>query len=114
MKISENIAEIKSQLTSSVRLVVVSKQQSVEKMKEAYGFGIRDFAENRLQEALEKQEKLKEYNDISWHFIGHLQANKAKKVLKNFDWIHSVDSLKLAQHLNKITNDISVSPHIFL
>lgn len=114
MKISENITRIISQVPSSVRLIAVSKQQSVEKIKEAYNSGIRDFAENRLQEALEKQEKLKEYSDISWHFIGHLQTNKAKKVLENFCWIHSVDSLKLAQHLNKIIDDISVSPHICL
>ena len=114
MEINKRITQIRSEIPSSVSLIVVSKQQSVESIKEAYNSGIRDFAENRLQEALEKQEELKEYDDISWHFIGHLQTNKAKKVLENFNWIHSVDSLRLAQHLNQIIEKISASPYICL
>ena len=112
MEINKRITQIRSEIPSSVSLIVVSKQQSVESIKEAYNSGIRDFAENRLQEALEKQEELKEYDDISWHFIGHLQTNKAKKVLENFNWIHSVDSLRLAQHLNQIIEKISHKLHL--
>ena len=99
MEINKRITQIRSEIPSSVSLIAVSKQQSVESIKEAYNSGIRDFAENRLQEALEKQEELKEYDDISWHFIGHLQTNKVNKCLRLFDTIDSVDTLKLAEKI---------------
>ena len=86
-----------------VRLITVSKQVSVEAIESCYQEGIRDFAENRLQEAIEKQNQLKDCPDICWHFIGHLQTNKAKKAVESFAWIHSVDSLKLAQRLDFYT-----------
>ena len=63
--------------------------------------GIRDFAENKVQEALAKQSELQDLTDITWHFIGHVQSNKSRKVVENFDWIHSVDSLKLAARMNR-------------
>ena len=81
MTIPENIDKILGQIPSSVRLVAVTKKKSVTAIKEAYDYGIRDFAESRVQEALEKQEQLRDYQDICWHFIGHIQTNKAKKVL---------------------------------
>ncbi|MDJ0844391.1 YggS family pyridoxal phosphate-dependent enzyme [Crocosphaera sp.] len=114
MTITENLDKILGQIPSSVRLIAVTKKKSVAAIKEAYDYGIRDFAESRIQEALLKQEQLQEYQDICWHFIGHVQTNKAKKVLENFHWIHSVDSLKLAEYLDKLASKTSISPHICL
>ncbi len=114
MTIAQNIDQIRHQIPSHVRLIAVTKQKSVAAIKEAYDCGIRDFAESRLQEALEKQEQLQDYHDICWHFIGHLQTNKAKKVLENFHWIHSVDSLKLAQRLNEWAANSSIDSHVCL
>jgi hypothetical protein len=112
--ITERINQIKQQIPAHVRLIAVTKQIAVETMREAYGAGIRDFGENRLQEAIVKQEQLQDLPDICWHFIGHLQTNKAKKVLEHFQWIHSVDSLKLAQHLDRLARELSCFPKICL
>ncbi len=112
MTIAENIDKILSKIPSSVRLIAVSKKKSVTAIKEAYNYGIRDFAESRVQEALLKQEELQDYQDICWHFIGHIQTNKAKKILENFHWIHSVDSLKLAEYLDKLAAKSSIFPHV--
>ncbi len=114
MTIAENIDRILGKIPSSVRLVAVSKKKSVTAIKEAYNYGIRDFAESRVQEALLKQEELQEYQDICWHFIGHIQTNKAKKILEKFNYIHSVDSLKLAEYLDKLAAKSSIFPHVFL
>jgi hypothetical protein len=102
MSIASKIDALRQTLPSNVRLIAVSKQVSVTAMREAYGAGLRDFAESRLQEAIAKQEELADLPDICWHFIGHLQTNKAHKVLDRFDWIHTVDSLKLAQRLDQL------------
>lgn len=83
-------------------------------MRLAYEAGIRDFAENRIQEALTKQLELQDLQDITWHFIGHLQRNKAKPALTHFQWIHSVDSLELAQRLNHLATDLDTSPKLCL
>ena len=96
----ERLKTIQKSIPSHVRLIVVSKKVRVEVIKQVYQQGIRDFAENRLQEALDKQIQLKDLKDICWHFIGHLQTNKAKKAVESFAWIHSIDSLKLAKRLN--------------
>lgn len=98
--IADRLKKVQATIPSCVRLIVVSKQVSVEAIASCYQEGIRDFAENRLQEALEKQSQLKNFTDITWHFIGHLQTNKAKKAVESFAWIHAVDSLKLAQRLD--------------
>lgn len=94
------LREIQTTIPSHVRLIAVSKTVPPEAMLMVYGEGIRDFAENKLQDAISKQQQLKDFSDICWHFIGHLQTNKAKKVVECFSWIHSVDSLKLAQKLD--------------
>jgi pyridoxal phosphate enzyme (YggS family) len=112
--ISQRINNIRRQIPSQVRLVAVSKLVPSEAIREAYTAGIRDFAESRLQEALPKQEQLQDLSDICWHFIGHLQANKAKKVLENFQWIHSVDSLQLAQRLDRLASELSCTPQVCL
>jgi pyridoxal phosphate enzyme (YggS family) len=75
---------------------------------------VRDFAESKLQEAISKQQELKDLPDISWHFIGHLQANKARKVLESFDLIHSLDSLKLAQRLDRLAAELEINPQVLL
>jgi len=103
--IRENLDFIRQNLPVNVRLVAVTKKMSIDKIKEAYNAGVRDFGENHLQEALEKIEILKDFPDICWHFIGHLQSNKASKVVKHFQWIHSVDSLKLAQTLERLAQE---------
>ena len=84
----------------SVRLVAVSKTMPVERVREAIQSGVAILGENYIQEAGDKISALSVY-PVSWHFIGHLQRNKAKYAVKLFDLIHSVDSLKLAQEVDK-------------
>jgi len=110
----EHIATIRSSLPPSVRLIAVSKQVSAQAIRSAYAAGIRDFGESRIQEAASKQAELHDLPDITWHFIGHLQGNKAKKALEHFQWIHSVDNLKLAQRLNQLAQQLGVSPQVCL
>jgi pyridoxal phosphate enzyme (YggS family) len=112
--ISQKIALIKQEIPPNVELIAITKQVSIEAMREAYKAGIRNFGENRLQEALLKQEQLKDLTDVDWHFIGHIQKNKAKKVLQNFAWIHSVDSLSLAQRMNSLAAELNLMPKVFL
>ncbi|RCJ28045.1 YggS family pyridoxal phosphate enzyme [Nostoc minutum NIES-26] len=112
--ISERIAKIRASLPPSVRLIAVSKQVPAEVIRSAYAAGIRDFGENRIQEAASKQAELHDLSDITWHFIGHLQSNKAKKALELFQWIHSVDNLKLAQRLNQLAQELGVHPQVCL
>jgi pyridoxal phosphate enzyme (YggS family) len=84
----------------SVRLVAVSKTMPTDRVREAIKAGVTTLGENYIQEAREKFNALSSYN-VSWHFIGHLQTNKAKYAVRIFDLIHTVDSLKLALELNK-------------
>lgn len=112
--IAQRINRIRQQLPSSVRLIAVTKQVGIAAMREAYASGIRDFGESRIQEAEVKQAQLIDLPDITWHLIGHLQSNKARKAVEKFAWIHSVDSLKLAQRLNELAGEMSVQPNICL
>ena len=112
--ISQKIASIVSEIPQNVELVAITKQTSPEAMAEAYAAGVRNFGENRLQEALTKQVALKELTDVNWHFIGHIQKNKVRKVIENFAWIHSVDSLPLAQRMNRIAAELDLMPKVFL
>ena len=84
----------------SVRLVAVSKTVAADIVKEAIEAGVTILGENYVQEARDKFNALVQY-PVSWHFIGHLQSNKAKYAVRLFDLIHSVDSLKLARELDK-------------
>jgi len=84
----------------SVRLVAVSKTIAADIVKEAIEAGVTILGENYVQEARDKFKALAQY-PVSWHFIGHLQSNKAKYAVRLFDLIHSVDSLKLAHELDK-------------
>lgn len=112
--IAERIASIRQQLPASIRLIAVTKQVSVVAMREAYNVGIRDFGESRVQEAASKQQQLQDLPDITWHLIGSLQSNKAKKALEIFQWIHSLDSLKLAQRLDSLAQQMFCQPQVCL
>ncbi|PZV16158.1 MAG: YggS family pyridoxal phosphate-dependent enzyme [Leptolyngbya sp.] len=112
--ISERIAQIQVSLPASVRLIAITKQVPVEAMREAYAAGIRDFGESKVQEAEIKQKELADLPDIVWHLIGHLQMNKAQKALQCFQWIHSVDSLKLALRLDRLAPLLIQKPQICL
>lgn len=112
--IREKITNIRQNLPAKVRLVAVSKYVSVEEIRAAYDAGIRDFGENKIQDMEGKKAQLQDLSDITWHLIGHLQTNKAKKALELFDWIHSVDSLALAQKLNRLAGELSSQPQILL
>lgn len=112
--LAQQLDFFRQQLPATTKLIAVSKTHSVDKIRAAYDLGMRDFAENRLQEALAKQKELADLKDICWHFIGHLQKNKAKKAIASFDWIHTVDSLALAQKLNGYAATMDHSPRMLL
>jgi pyridoxal phosphate enzyme (YggS family) len=85
---------------NSVLLLAVSKTKTASLIAQAYQAGQRHFGENYLQEALSKQQALGAF-DITWHFIGPIQSNKTKAIASHFDWVHSVDSLKIARRLSE-------------
>ena len=83
---------------ATVGLLAVSKTKPAAALREAAGAGLRDFGENYLQEALDKQLELADL-PLVWHFIGPIQSNKTRAIASHFDWVHSVDRLKIAQRL---------------
>ncbi|TLX53378.1 YggS family pyridoxal phosphate-dependent enzyme [Stutzerimonas nosocomialis] len=93
-------AQASARDAESVGLLAVSKTQPAEAIREAFGAGVRDFGENYLQEALDKQTALTDLA-LHWHFIGPIQSNKTKAIAEHFDWVHSVDRLKIAQRLSE-------------
>jgi len=102
--IAKNIAKIHNRIdavehSQKVTLIAVSKTKPASDLQQAIDAGQKHFGENYLQEALEKIETLKGQN-LVWHFIGPIQSNKTKPIAQNFDWVHSVDRLKIAQRLN--------------
>lgn len=100
MEVRKNIAFFQNEFAGKVcRLVAVSKTHPIEKIKEAYDAGQRIFGENKVQEMCAKQPLLPP--DIEWHLIGHLQTNKVRQVVPFVSLIHSVDSLKLLEEINK-------------
>jgi len=99
MDIAERLCRLKSELPNNVRILAVSKLHSESVIMEAYHAGQRIFGENRVQELIPKYEHLPK--DIEWHFIGHLQANKVKYIVPFIHTIQSIDSLKLAETVNK-------------
>lgn len=112
--IAAALKEVRQHIPASVQLIAVTKQVSVAAMREAYAAGVRDFGESRVQEAASKQAQLQDLPDITWHFIGRLQTNKAKKALEEFQWIHSIDTLKLAQRLDQLAQELSLVPQVCL
>lgn len=100
MAIVENIQFIEKEIEGKgVTLVAVSKTKPVEMLMEAYNAGFKRFGENYVQELVDKYEQMPK--DIEWHFIGHLQSNKVKYIAPFVSLIHSVDSFKLLQEINK-------------
>ena len=99
MSIATNLHKIKSSLPANVTLVVVTKTHPKEKLMEVYNAEHFIFGENKVQEMVDKYESLPK--DIHWHLIGHLQSNKVKLIAPFVSLIHSVDSLKLLQEINK-------------
>lgn len=99
MSCNNSLNSIKDEIDKKVKIVVVSKTRSKKEILDIYNKNHRDFGENKVQEILEKHEKLPK--DIRWHFIGHLQTNKVKYIIPFISLIHSVDSLKLLKEINK-------------
>lgn len=97
--IAQHIQELQASLPKGVTLVAVSKFHPVEALQEAYDAGQRVFGESRAQELVAKAKVLPK--DIEWHFIGPLQSNKVKDIAPFIHLIHSIDSLKLLQEVNK-------------
>jgi pyridoxal phosphate enzyme (YggS family) len=85
-----------------ITLVVVTKEVGVSAIRAAFDCGVRDFGENRLQEAEDKMAQLSDLRpDVTWHMVGHLQSNKARAAVELFDIIHSIDSVRLAEILSR-------------
>lgn len=113
-QLAANLAQVRANIAAAARragrqpeeitLVAVSKTHPVELVKMAYNLGVTDFGENRVQEALSK---ISEFHPqgMRWHMIGHLQSNKAGKVVSSFDCVQSVDSLHLAQVLHRYAGE---------
>ena len=99
MNINIKITNLKQTLPTGCKLIAVSKTQPVEKLEEAYASGQRIFGENKVQEVVPKFEALPK--DIEWHMIGHLQSNKVKYIAPFIHLIHSVDSARLLEEINK-------------
>ena len=99
MSRNNSLNSIKDEIDKKVKIVVVSKTRSKKEILDIYNKNYRDFGENKVQEILEKHEKLPK--DIRWHFIGHLQTNKVKYIIPFISLVHSVDSLKLLKEINK-------------
>ncbi len=99
MSVQENLEGLRQQLPAGCKLIAVSKTQPVEKIQEAYNAGQRIFGENRAQELASKYEALPP--DIEWHMIGHLQTNKVKYIAPFVSLIHSIDSVKLLEEVNR-------------
>lgn len=85
---------------SAIGLLAVSKTQPADAIRAAFAAGQRDFGENYLQEALDKQQQLSDL-PLAWHFIGPIQSNKTRPIAEHFSWVHSVDRLKIAQRLSE-------------
>ncbi len=100
MKIREDIQKFISTIPSNITLVAATKYVESSEMRSLFKNGVTNFGENRVDAFLNKYEDLKDLN-ITWHFIGHLQRNKAKEVINKIDYLHSLDSLKLADEIEK-------------
>jgi len=108
--IMENVARVQERIAAAcqrsgrgpaeVKLVAISKTFPPESIRAAYEAGLRDFGENRVQEAIGKRPALSDLG-ITWHLVGHLQTNKAKPARDLFHWVHSLDSFRLAQKLEQ-------------
>ena len=98
--VRQDLKEFISTIPNNVTLVAATKYVDSSDMRELYKCGINNFGENRVDSFLKKHEELSDLKDISWHFIGHLQRNKAKEVVNKIDYLHSLDSIELAKKIN--------------
>ena len=112
MSISSHIATIRQHIPEGVTMVCVSKFHPAEAIMEAYNAGERDFGESRVQELLPKYEALPK--DIRWHFIGHLQTNKVRQIVPFVHMIHSVDSVRLLETINREAEKIQRKVRVLL
>jgi len=103
-RISEAVAR-SGREAGTVDLVAISKGQPASSVRAAYLAGHRDFGENRVAEAREKQVELTEFSEIRWHMVGHIQSRKAKDVAPHFFLVHSIDRVSLAQRLDRFAAD---------
>ncbi len=116
-KVAHNLAIVRDTLGDRpVKLIAVTKHATIGQITEAHDLGVRDFGENRLQDALKKREILPPQvaSNSQWHFIGHLQSNKVKQAVGNFSLIHSVDSFRLAQEIAKAAEQKGIVQSILL
>ena len=100
MSVEENISKVKTTIPKGVTLIAVSKTKPIEEIEEAYHTGVRDFGENKVQELIDKYDKLPK--DIRWHLIGHLQRNKVKYIVGKVHLIHSLDSIRLLDEIERL------------
>lgn len=115
--VAENLKEIKAEIPDfKGRIIAVTKYVDEKKIIEAYEAGFRDFGENKAQDALEKLVNLPEEitKNSTWHFIGHLQSNKVRKVVGKFDYIHSVDTLELAKKISTVAKEMGIIQKILI
>ena len=104
--------QLQQRLPAGVNLLAVSKMQPADAVRELAACGQIDFGESRVQEALPKQEALSDLTDLRWHFIGRLQANKVRAVIRAFSWIHSIDSMALAERVSRIALEEGCRPSV--
>ena len=97
-QVKKNLQSIK--IPPSIKLIAVSKKKPASLVKTAYNLGQRDFGENFVQDGIQKIRTLKSLDEIKWHFIGHIQSNKAADVAQFFDYVHTLGRKKIAQKLN--------------
>ena len=109
-----NYLEIKNKIPSSVNILAVSKGFKSQEIKTIQNLGQNDFGESKFQEAFEKQLILKDLKKIKWHFIGRIQSNKVRKIVQNFEYIHSVDSFEKLQKISHISYEEKKNPLIML
>ena len=105
---------IKDKLPLGVSLLAVSKGHPQDSIRKLSNYGQLDFGESRLQESIPKKNELNDLKQLRWHFVGKLQKNKVRGVIKEFDFIHSVDSLPLLERIARISQEEKKIPNIFL
>ncbi|MBV6595309.1 YggS family pyridoxal phosphate-dependent enzyme [Acinetobacter baumannii] len=110
---TKTACELAQRAPETVQLLAVSKTHQSERLREMYAAGQRAFGENYLQEALDKIDALQDL-DIEWHFIGHVQRNKTKHLAEQFDWVHGVDRLIIAERLSNQRGDDQAALNICL
>ena len=109
-----NYLKIKNKIPSHVNILAVSKGFKSQDIRTILNIGQNDFGESKFQEAFEKQLILKDLQQIKWHFIGRIQSNKIRKIVQNFKYIHSVDSLEKLQKISHISYEDKKNPLIML